>query len=314
MPPGGFAALGPEWAALWRRLPDATPFAAPEWLIPWARHHAPGRAVAATLRSGGRLVGLLPVFAWEGALLLAGTGPSDRGDILLEPGFEASVPALLTALPGAATEPFDRIDLRQLPPTSPLLRGAPPGWVASDDEPCLVAPLDGKDGLGRASKRQRSNWRYAIRRIEREGGSLGLVPAADTGAAMDDLLRLHAARWAEKGQAGVLANPRLGAFLREAAEALLGAGLLRFHALSFGGERAAVLLVLSGRRTHHYYIGGFDPARARLSPSAALIGAAMARAHAEGAVALDFLRGAEAYKAAWGARPSGTRRLVLRRG
>ena len=27
--------LVPEWQALWRRIPDATPFQSPEWLLSW---------------------------------------------------------------------------------------------------------------------------------------------------------------------------------------------------------------------------------------------------------------------------------------
>lgn len=99
VPPGEIEDLREEWRALWQRCPSATPFQAPEWLLSWARTHAPGRTAAVTLRVGGRLAGVLPVFCWEGAMLLAGTGPSDYGDLLIEPGQEAMVTALIAALP-----------------------------------------------------------------------------------------------------------------------------------------------------------------------------------------------------------------------
>ena len=130
VPPGSLEGLAGEWDALWRRCPRATPFQHPAWLIPWARHHAPGRCGAVALRAEGRLVGLLPAFVWEGAALLAGTGPSDRGDALLAPGFEGHASCLLTALRSAVPEPFDRADLQQLAPDSPLLGPpAPEGWT-----------------------------------------------------------------------------------------------------------------------------------------------------------------------------------------
>ena len=310
----GLERIEPEWADLWHRC-TASPFQHPAWLLPWARRYAPGRTGAAALRVGGRLAGLAPVFTWEGALLLAGTGPSDHADWLLAPDAGYAADALLAEVTGAPGA-FDRIDLRQLPPGSALIdTPAPPGWqdAHEDDEPCHLAPLDGEDGLGAASKKCRANWRYAIRRIGREGGAVEPVPPGDTQRAMQNLSRLHALRWQAKGESGVLADPLLDGFLRDAAPALDHAGLLRLRRLRFGAETIAVLLVLAGRRTHHYYLGGFDPEYARLSPSAALVGAAMAQAAREGAEAFDFLRGAEPYKARWGARPGLTGRRILTR-
>ena len=98
---------------------------------------------------------------------------------------------------------------------------------------------------------------------------------------MGELVRLHALRWRERGESGVLADPLLGGFLRDAAPELAGAGLLRlWRSLRAGDDRGAA--GSGGATVHHYYIGGFDPAYGGLSPSAALIGAAMAQAHARG--------------------------------
>lgn len=312
--PPDLAGLGGEWAALWRRCPQATPFQAPEWLLPWARYHAPSRCGAVALRMDGRLVGLAPVFCWEGALLLAGTGPSDHGDALIEPGSHGQAALLLSALPAAAPEPFDRLDLQQLAPHSPLLSAAlPAGWREERraGHECHVAPLGGEHGLAALSGRRRENWRYALRRLQREGGRIGLAGPGETGEAMADLLRLHGLRWRARGEEGVLSDPLLRAFLLEAAPEFDRAGLLRLHQVRLGQERIAVLMVLAGREAHHYFIGGFDPAHGKLSPSAVLVGAAMAQAHEEGARWFDFLRGHEAYKADWGAEPRPMHRRIL---
>jgi CelD/BcsL family acetyltransferase involved in cellulose biosynthesis len=313
VPPAGLEALEGEWTELWRRC-GASPFGHPAWLLPWARHYAPGRCGAALVREEGRLVALAAVFVWEGALLLAGTGPSDRGEpLMLRPDL---APALLAALEVAAPEPFQRIDLQQLDAARPLpTAAAPPGWSSETKEgdPCLVAPLTGEDGLGGLSSRRRENWRYAVRRLEREGARLSLAEGGAVPEAVEDLLRLHALRWQARGEEGVLADRLLVAHLRDAAPALDRAGLLRLHQLHLGGERLAVLLAIAGPWAHHYWIGGFDPTFARLSPSSTLIGAAMAQAHREGAGAFDFLRGEEPYKAHWGALPVPLRRLLLRR-
>ncbi|TNC70904.1 GNAT family N-acetyltransferase [Rubellimicrobium roseum] len=312
MPPSALAALEPEWAALWALCSRATPFVHPAWLLPWARHHAPGRCGAVALRAGGRLVGFLPVFCWDGALLLAGTGPSDRGEALVAPGFETEAPRLLAALPDAAPEPFDRIDLQQLAADSPLLAAAaPPGWSDAREpgDACLLAPLTGEDGLGAASGRQRSHWRHARRQLERQGGHLGLAASEEVGPAIEDLLRLNALRF---GADSVLAEPLLAALLRDAGPSLARAGLLRLHQVTLQGRRIAVLLVLAGPWAHHGYNGGFDPAQSRLSPSALLVGAAMQQAACEGVATFDFLRGGEGYKSVWGAAPTPMHRRLLR--
>lgn len=310
--PDALPSLEPDWAALWHRCPGATPFQSPAWLLPWARHHAPWRCGAVALRAGRRLVGLCPIFCWQGALLLAGTGPSDRGDALLEPGWEGEAARMLAALPEAAPEPFDRIDLQQLAPDSPLLLAfAPKGWAEEQEpgDPCLVAPLDGEHGLAAASGRQRSHWRHALRQLDRLGGTAGLAPPEEVGAAVEDIVRLNALRW---GADSALADPLLAATLRDAGPALAQAGLLRLHEVRLGGKRIAALFVMAGRGAHHGYNGGFDPAHARLSPSAILVGAAMAQAAREGARAFDFLRGGEGYKSVWGAAPQPMHRRILR--
>jgi CelD/BcsL family acetyltransferase involved in cellulose biosynthesis len=311
--PEGLAGLEPEWDALWRRCPRATPFQSPAWLLSWARHFAPHRCSATLLRAEGRLVGFVPVFCWQGALLLAGTGPSDRADVLIEPGYEAQAPLLLTALPDAAPEDFERIDLQQLAADSPLLAvETPADWTDERmaGDACLVAPLEGENGLGAASGRQRSHWRHALRHVSRLGGSVGLVAPEEVGNAMEDLLRLNALRW---GAEGVLADPLMATFLREAGPALARAGLLRLHEVRLGAERIAVLMVLAGPWGHHGYNGGFDPAYAKLSPSAMLVGLAMAQAAREGVTRFDFLRGHESYKSVWGARPLPMHRRIIRR-
>ena len=53
-------ALAAPWAALWRRVPGATPFQHPAWLIPWRRAFAHGELWVLALYRRVRLVGVLP--------------------------------------------------------------------------------------------------------------------------------------------------------------------------------------------------------------------------------------------------------------
>lgn len=128
---------------------------------------------------------------------------------------------------------------------------------------------------------------------------------------LDALFHLHDARW---GGEGVLADPRVRAFHREAAPLLLAAGALRLEVLRFGNRVvAAYYALLAGSRRILFYIGGYDTAHARESPGTVLLGAMIEAAAREGRTELHFLRGGENYKYAWGAvdRMNAACRLVL---
>jgi CelD/BcsL family acetyltransferase involved in cellulose biosynthesis len=307
-------AIGAAWQRLWSRVPGATPFAAPGWLVPWARHYAPGRCWVATVKVAGELVGCLPLFWWDGQVLLAGTGPSDHGDALFLPGSETWAAELLRRALDALDRPVERIVFEQLPPTSALLAvPCPPGWRDSVEpgQACPLLPLAGDDGMAHVPKRMRRNWRYAMHCLEREGARIERAPDEALGTAVADLVRLHGARWAVRGESGVLADPLLRRLLEDAAPALAEAGQLRLHRLRVDARTVAVLFALHGQRRTCCFLSGFDPAFARLSPVTALVGATLAAAAREGDVALDFLRGEEPYKYAWGAAPELPSRRVF---
>jgi CelD/BcsL family acetyltransferase involved in cellulose biosynthesis len=308
VPPSALAGLAQEWASLWSTVPDGTPFQSPAWILPWSEVYAPGRCWAAVLRSDGRLAGVLPMFAWDGALLLAGSGPSDRSSALLAEGTAAHAPDLLAAIVRAVPEPFNRIDLQQLDLDGPLAAAPPPaGWHARrmPGEPWHVLPLAGGDGMENVPRRMRANWAYAARRLHREGGEISRVGAA-AGRTAERLASLHGARWRAKGESGVLSDALLATFLGRAIPALDDAGLLRAYELAAAGETVGVLFAMRGASSTSYYLSGFDPAHARLSPGTVLVGRAIEDAAAEGAIAFDFLRGNEGYKHRWGTveRPS----------
>jgi CelD/BcsL family acetyltransferase involved in cellulose biosynthesis len=297
-------AIGAAWQRLWSRVPGATPFASPAWLMPWARHYAPDRCWVALAAHGDELVGCLPVFWWQGGLLLAGTGPSDHGGALLLPGFESCAQALLAAALRAIERTIERIEFQQLRAGSALLEMASPrGWrdAVETGVVCPVLALAGTDGTAQIPKRMQRNWRYSLHAIARHEGRVERVPDDEAGDALAELARLHALRWAGRGEAGVLADPLLCRLLADAGPALAEAGLLRLQRLVVGARTVAVLFAMHGDRQTCCYLSGFDPAFAKLSPVTALVGATIAQAAREGDRAVDFLRGEEPYKYGWGA-------------
>ncbi len=316
--------IRPEWAALWDRLDTASPFQSPDWLIPWWRHVGKGDLLAIALRDGGgRLVGLVPLYIYrqpqDGQRIVfpLGMGTTDHLDALIAPAWrEAAMAAVFRRL-AAQRDHWDRCEWPQLRPDSALLQAAPPeGWAEerAEAEPCLTLRLPRSVEALRevVPKRMLQNLRTYRRKAERDG-KLRWERAEERSLdrLFDAQLRLHQARWAARGEAGVLASEQVQAAHRDALPGLLRSGLLRLYALHLGAEIVATLYGLIDRpgakeRRFYYYLGGFAPEFAALSPGTLVIGHAIEEAIREGVAVFDFLRGREGYKFLWGARETPT--------
>ena len=320
------AALEPlrqEWVALWSRVPDATPFQHPAWLIPWWRHVGEGRLCSLALREDGRLRAFFPLYVHEAErkLFPLGIGTTDYLDALVEPGGAEAAMAALSAHLENRRDGFDRVEWPQLRPASPLLAGAaPPGWrdATEEAEPCPVLDLPSafEQLRERVSSKTLRDLRTARRRATEAGAAFESATPGTLEEIGEALFRLHAARWATRGESGVLAAPGVRRANHEAMSALMEVGLLRLLALRLRGEIVAVVHALAdppgrARRTLYLYLQGFDPALERLSPGLLLVGEAVERAIGEGFHAVDFLRGQERYKSFWGAVNAPTFRRVL---
>ena len=141
----------------------------------------------------------------------------------------------------------------------------------------------------------------ARRRAARRGAAVETATPETALAHVDALFHLHAARWESRGEAGVLADPAVQSFHREAAPRLAAAGLLHATLLRIEGQVAGVFHGLRRGRTLSAYLGGFDPAFAFESPGTVLMGHALDALLADGAGTLSLLRGEEPYKYEWGA-------------
>ena len=107
------------WWSLWRRVPAATPFQSPAWLVPWWRSLPSRRPLRR--RSGTRreLIGLAPLYV-EAAppgvgSCRSGSRWSDYLDILLDPDW-ASAAGAAVADGLRADGSWDRLDLEELRP------------------------------------------------------------------------------------------------------------------------------------------------------------------------------------------------------
>jgi CelD/BcsL family acetyltransferase involved in cellulose biosynthesis/ribosomal protein S18 acetylase RimI-like enzyme len=307
------ARLRPQWERLWAQDPRATPFQSPHWLLPWWRHVGRGRLASLALRSAasGELVGLAPLYVHVDRatrrrhLFPVGIATSDYLDLLAGPGWADRVADAVLATLGQCGNEWDVIEVPQLRPGAPLLRAAAAtGWrheiTAGETNPVLqlAAPLP---------TAMAASLRTARNRAARAGGvAYERAEARTLPAFLDALVRLHTQRWAGRGGPGVLRDAAVLAAHAEAVPLLHAAGMLRLHGLRVAGELVAVLYCLADPAPAHarrcyYYLGGFDPRFAALSPGTLLVAHAIEQARAEGATAFDFLRGAESYKYRWGA-------------
>jgi CelD/BcsL family acetyltransferase involved in cellulose biosynthesis len=311
--------LRPEWERLWAQSPQATPFQSPRWLLPWWKHIGQGTLATIALRSqAGELVALAPLYVYvdpeagERRLFPVGIATTDYLDLLVKPGWvEPALRELASQLVQHGGD-WDLLEAPQLRANAPLLGlAAPQGWQGAvlQGLPHPVLMLNGAQAGASSAipAAMARNLRYCRGRAARAGTLVyETADARAVPAVLDALLRLHARRWSERGQSGVLDDPCVKAAHRAAAPLLQAAGLLRLHALRLDGEIIAVLYCLfdaapAHERRCYYYLGGFEPGWRALSPGTLLVAHAVEQAAAEGATAFDFLRGAEAYKYRWGA-------------
>ncbi len=314
--------LSPEWTGLWNRCPGATPFQRPEWALSWIQAFHPRELYVIEIRRGERLVGLAPLFCYpSGAkkiLAPLAASVSDYVDWLIEPVRNTEISEKIFQYLRSSERPWDRLDLTDLPSTSCLLALDFANW---DCERSIetVCPVLWLPGTARSVEevlpsKQRHNLRTARRRMERAGKARVEIATRET---LDEflaaLVRLHGARWTRSGTSGMLADTAVQQFHRLATSSLLRRHVLRLYGLRFNGQLIAALYALAERDIVYCYLQGFDPEYGAFSPGAQILAAAIDDAIRQGKIAVDFLRGGELYKYAWGTRDQTTYRICLRR-
>jgi CelD/BcsL family acetyltransferase involved in cellulose biosynthesis len=294
--------LREEWSRLCDGCCVVTPFQRPEWLIPWWRHLGRGELHTVCIRRSGRLVALAPMFR-EGELLrLLGTGVSDYLDFVVEDGAaEEAASALCAAF--EADGAWKGCLFEDLRSESAALRLPAPTGVADQVRigvSCLVLPLRA-DGQGKVAfpKKARRNIRLYLNRARRRG-AISFEAVADA-AALEDVFSLDATRWQSRGHVGVLTDEAVREFHRDAAACLQARNGLLTLRLRVGGHLVAFLYGMRDHRTAYWYLAGFDPEAAEMSPGTLLMARGAELALEGGLAEVDMLRGDEGYKQHWGA-------------
>jgi len=321
--PADMALLAPDWWELWRRCPSATPFQSPAWLLPWWQAFAPGEPFVAIVRKAGQLVGLAPFYIETSArgrrLLPIGISVSDYLDVLIDPAVAESAGCALVTCMAAEGHTCNIWEFPELQPDSMTLRLPCPADCEDIEGLASACPVLMFDRTAHAFRdsvpaRRRRKLRLALNRAARRGAVLiDRCQPASGPAMLEHLFRLHRARWASRGEPGVLDDPRVRRFHRQALPLLLEADLLRLYAVRIAGETAAIYYGFLHRERALAYLIGFDPAFAFESPGTILVGHAIEEAIREGAREFHFLRGQETYKYEWGEQDRANKYRMFRR-
>lgn len=314
----GLEEIAAEWDALWQRSPEATPFQSPHWLMPWWKHFGSDDPYAIAVRSNGSLDAFAPLYILrdeesdESLGMFLGSGITDYLDAIVAPGADAA--RLVEAMTAADCQMWD---LQQMRPSSPLLNAPlPDSWSdhAEDQEACPVLCIEnaGADLQNILSTHSRKKLRYFRRLADREGT---VRYESATRESLDELLaalyELHGARWQRRGLPGVLADKHIRGFHRAVARRMFDANALRMYAMRINDRIVAVFYGFAHHGTVFYYLSGYDPDLENLSLGNVIVAHAIDEAVAAGAHTFDFLRGAEEYKYAWGAKDRMNRRRQL---
>jgi CelD/BcsL family acetyltransferase involved in cellulose biosynthesis len=240
-----------------------------------------------------------------GVLSLMGAGVSDYLDVLVDDGDRGAATQGVKQWLRDSTD-WERCEWSELRTSSLLFGIAETLGPRSDVTPQGVCPAVVLGGLARIRDaipaRKWADVACARRRAERGAGlAVDEATAVSLDSVFDRLEALHAARWRERGDSGMLTDPSTCAFHRDASRRLMARGALMLYALRLGSEVAAVLYGFHDRRATRCYLSGFDPAHARQSPGTLVVAHALQEAHRRGADVFDLLRGAEPYKREWGA-------------
>lgn len=321
--PADLVHLADEWRALQAASAMKSLFVSPEWTqLVWGHFGTPGNLWLLTARDGdGRLVGLAPLmihkyrpFAgvqWRQLGFVAQTLATSHIDFIALPGADANVARGFLARIQAEKHRWDTLHLANLSADSETwtLFHEDPSISLDETEPeemaCIAFKGNWDDYYNAISSGKRKEQRKFHRQIDEafpnRWGWEAITDPAALGPAMEDMIRLHQAKWEAAGELGAFGKPEVAAFHRNAAATLLQQGILRLYRLSIDGKTAAVLYGYRYMGRHYDFVSGWEITFADWSPGEILTGLVLRQAVEEGCTHYDFMMGAQPYKLRWGA-------------
>ncbi|WP_143527363.1 GNAT family N-acetyltransferase [Rubrobacter xylanophilus] len=313
--------LEDEWEELHAASPLATPFQSWAWLYSWWEVYGAGHEPCViTVRSGGRLVGLVPLLRerWTGRVIFMGTGQSIYLDMLAREGEEGAATWAAAKTLREELRPWEVADLQHLRPGAAawgLLRNweGPAASIWQTDCPVVEArPFE--ELLAPLTQKQRGNVRRLIRRSEREGVQAVAAGTEEAAEAASRMLEMHRKAWRGRGINPEHLSPRFEALLRTAAERLTEKGLGFVSEFRRGEEVVASHLLLVGHdRVGGYLSGATEEAFRRYAVYPLYVRDGVEAARSRGLPTFDLMWGRGEHKLQWRPEMVPSRRLILGR-
>jgi CelD/BcsL family acetyltransferase involved in cellulose biosynthesis len=311
-----------EWSALLEGNSSASAFSLRAFHQAWWAAHGGGAedvSIAARSASTGELLGYLPLMRRPDGVIYSGaTLHIDYATVLLAPhtsaqsqepdavadALSAALLALNSPINMMRIRPADDAHLRMVAAIQRAATGASRAATYAIEEPAPFIDLQGIRTIDEHLERLDKKQRHEIRRKVRRGEAAGVQISAseDLLADLPEFIRLHRARWGERG---LFTETPKGAeeetFLRElfAKAPRNTISMLMARSDEFGTFAAGLFLRDAG--AIRYWNAGGDAAARALSPGVLLFVHGLQMAINDGRGQLDFLRGNEPYKYECGA-------------
>jgi CelD/BcsL family acetyltransferase involved in cellulose biosynthesis len=320
------APLLPEWAGLHSADDRATPYGSAAWARAWAEHRdAAAEPWVLTVRDGGRLVGLMALSRRRRASMRVlrplGCEHTDCWDVLALPGARAAVERRLADELRRRSGEWDALVLTHLTHATTLpdvLTGAGLHGRSRHDlpQPHVALPPSFDEYLARFPSERRRRLRRSLQPLDRGRVTAREKQLPEIPDAVARLLQLRQRQWAHAGKALLpsTVEDRFRRFLTLVACELVPAGRATLIEYSVDGEPSALYLDFVDDRAFHGYMGGFEPAHARLEPGKLHILASIRSSIEAGRVWANLGRGAEEYKLLFRPEPFVSRSVAVTSG
>jgi CelD/BcsL family acetyltransferase involved in cellulose biosynthesis len=302
--PEELASVARSWDGMVRAMPRPSPFLLHDWIAAWERHFGDGRSLEVTVaRRDGEVVGglALSVSSVAGVKVAAfpGAHNSALADVIVAPGEDDETARAIVEAASRGSQ--SAIDVFGLPADSRLeaALGGRMTTIQRVESPVMEAP-DGWEAAYQSKTSSKTRNQHKRRRKQLAALGEYSVETARTReeleAVMDDVFRLHVARWAGRPDGTELGTAQGQAFAREATLALAEADIPRIVFLRIGGEPVAFFYYMALEGTMYLYRLAFDPEYAKYSPGLVNALDALEIACDEGLTRIEFLGGGERYK------------------
>jgi CelD/BcsL family acetyltransferase involved in cellulose biosynthesis len=315
--PSAFDSLKTDWVDLEQRAAEDNIFLTHLWQHAWWADLGRGQLDIVTFRDQHRLVGLAPTYhenvgGFPAVRFGGGLEVSDYLGVLVEPGYEGAVGRAFLEhcleWTGLVLDfHFLRADGATVKALTAAARDMDRRYIEEDEEvsPYIELTGDWETYLATLNKKNRHELRRKRRRLEEAGGWTIAETRPDSLAAdLETFFDLHAK--SSRAKQDFLTDEVKG-FFRHICRHLQAAGWLSLRILEHQGRPLAAVLGFVYRGKLLLYNSGYDPGANALSPGFVLMSEEVRLAIEDGLSEVDFLRGSEKYKYAFGARD---RRLV----